>query len=118
MKKFVNTFLVAGLSLSFFLSLNIPRTLAQPFGGLVLFSIPCLCSGNVMVVLSPPVGGIYSYRPGTQAFPFYNLPRVGVWALGIALPGSEDACWQPVFLFCTPFLFPQGTITSIVGTSE
>ncbi|MEK7390919.1 MAG: hypothetical protein AAB635_02160 [Patescibacteria group bacterium] len=87
-----------------------------PFGGKVLTSIPCTCSGNFLLTISPPVGGQFSYIPGSQAYLNYNLPSVGVWALGLYTPGT-GICTIFVGKGCVPFGVPIGTITPTVGTS-
>lgn len=85
------------------------------FGGFVLASIPCTCSGNFLLTIGPPVGGQFVYYPGTQAFLHFNLPRPGVWAVGSYTPGG--ACLQFAGKICVPFGVPLGTITPQVGTS-
>jgi len=87
-----------------------------PFGGRVLTSVPCTCSGNFLLTVSPPVGGQFVYFPGTQAYSSYNLgPTSGMWALGLYTPGG--ACLMFVGKGCVPFGVPTGTITPTVGTS-
>jgi hypothetical protein len=87
-----------------------------PFGGRVLNSIPCTCSGNFLLTVSPPVGGQFVYFPGTQAFANFNLgPASGMWALGMYTPGG--VCLQFVGKGCVPFGAPIGTISPMVGTS-
>lgn len=87
-----------------------------PFGGKVITAIPCTCdAGNFLLTISPPVGGQFTYRIGTQAYLNYNLPMPGIWALGMYEPGS--VCMMYVGKGCSPFGSPIGWITPVVGTS-
>lgn len=87
-----------------------------PFGGRVLAAIPCTCSGNLLMTVSPPMGGQFVYFPGTQAYMNYNLGlSTGMWALGLYTPGG--VCLQFVGKGCVPFGAPIGTISPTVGTS-
>ena len=87
-----------------------------PFGGKVITAVPCTCdTGNFLVTLSPPLGGQFTYRIGTQGFLNYNLPMPGVWALGLYEPGS--VCMVYVGKGCASFGAPTGWITPTVGTS-
>lgn len=86
------------------------------FGGVVVSSVPCPCSGNFLLTISPPVGGQFVYYPGTQAYMSYNLgPTSGMWALGLYTPGG--VCLVPAGKGCAPFGVPIGTITPTVGSS-
>lgn len=84
-----------------------------PFGGFIEAAFFCSCDGGWLLRVGPPVGGYYVYR-NTPQFPFSQLPRPGVWVLGLYEPGatcsyhSGDGCdTRPA----------QGIITPIVGTS-
>lgn len=85
------------------------------FGGFILNSFFCPCSGNFLLTISPPVGGQFLYQIGSPQYPNFSLPRPGVWTLGLYNPGG--ACMIPVPLGCAPVGFPLGTITPTVGTS-
>ena len=91
------------------------------FGGFVLATIPCLCTANFLLFISPPRGGQFIYSPFLpplpQAFLNFNLPRPGLWALGLYIPGG--VCIQGAPPICPPIPFgtPKGTILPIVGTS-
>lgn len=88
---------------------------ALNFGGMVTTSIFCTCSGNFLLNITPPVGGQFLYQPGTQSFLNFNLPRAGVWALGLYTPGGVCLMWAGES--CKPFGAPVGTISPVVGTS-
>lgn len=86
-----------------------------PFGGMVLFSYPCNCSAGYLVIIGPPRGGQFVYQIGTPQFANYQLPREGVWALGLYSPGA--VCMIYVGKGCSSFGSPIGTILPITGTS-
>lgn len=87
-----------------------------PFGGMVTVSIPCTCStGMFLLTIGPPRGGQFVYQVGTQAYSNFNLPRVGVWTLGLYVPGG--VCMIYAGKSCVATGLPLGTITSVVGTS-
>lgn len=87
-----------------------------PFGGKVISAIPCPCSGSFLLTLSPPTAGQYIYYPGTQRYLNFNLPQIGVWAVGLYTPGG--ICLIPSGKSgCAPLGVPIGTITPTVGTS-
>lgn len=91
---------------------QIPGTI--PFGGPVVWSMPCTCSPPLWwVIVGPPRGGVFSYALGSQAFRNYNMPLIGIWALGLYVP--VGTCWF-WFIICVP-LPVQGTITPVVGSS-
>jgi|GEM_PF-3303933 len=87
-----------------------------PFGGLVVATTYCTCTNAFLLTISTPTPGNYLYFPGTPQFSYYQLPRVGVWTLGLYAPGG--AC----LMFagkagCVPYaLQPSGTI-EFAGTS-
>lgn len=116
--KIRNLFAVL-ISVALIISVYIYKTQAiglLPFGGLVVASIPCTCStGMFLLTIGPPVGGQFVYQTGTQAFQNFNLPRAGVWALGLYSP--VGVCLVYAGKSCVPFGLPIGTITSVTGTS-
>ena len=85
-----------------------------PFGGRVVGAWSCGCSGGWLLRVSPPAGGFFVYN-NTPQYAYSQLPRNGVWVLGLYTPGgvctSGDDC-DPVTSAAV-----QGTITPIVGTS-
>ena len=85
------------------------------FGGLVLNSQYCACSGNFLLTLSGPTPGQWVWYPSTPQFANFQLPRSGVWTLGTYTPGG--VCLVPSGDGCAPFGVPIGTISSTVGTS-
>lgn len=87
------------------------------FGGRVLSSVPCPCSGNFLLTISGPAGGQFTYYPGTQAYANYNLgAQSGMWALGLYEPGG--VCLVPSGKGCSPLPSAVvGTITPTVGSS-
>lgn len=93
-----------------------PNANAQiPFGGIVYGSVFCPCSINFMLFISPPVPANVMYQPGPSfQYPFFQLPRTGVWTLGLYSPGG--ACLFFIPFGCTPVAYPAGTIM-FAGTS-
>lgn len=85
------------------------------FGGKVITAIPCTCSGNFLVTISPPIPGQFVYYMGTQGFQNYNMPLPGIWALGEYVPGG--VCLMYAGKGCVNFGAPIGTISPLVGTS-
>ncbi len=97
---------------------SIARVQAQGilmFGGFVTVSIPCTCSGNFLLTILGPAGGQFTYHIGTPQFLFHQLPRTGVWTLGVYSPGGVCLMWAGKI--CVPTGIPIGTITPLVGTS-
>lgn len=84
------------------------------FGGLVVFSYFCTCSGNFLLYITPPKDGFFSWNFGPQ-YANYMLPSEGVWTLGLYEPFG--ICLIYVGESCEEFIRPDGTITPIVGTS-
>ncbi len=115
----VRNILAALIGVALIISVYIYKTQASgllPFGGLVAASIPCTCStGMFLLTIGPPRGGQFIYQTGTQAFQNFNLPRPGVWALGLYSP--VGVCLVYAGKSCVPFGLPIGTITSVTGTS-
>lgn len=87
-----------------------------PFGGMVSFVQPCTCSCGAVVVVGPPRGGPFLYCPGfTRVYEYFQIPRVGVWLLGLYSPGGTCLIW--VGKLCVPApIQPIGTII-MTGTS-
>lgn len=86
-----------------------------PFGGFITSSVLCTCSGTWLLTVGPPVGGFFVYA-NTPQFPYAQLPRPGVWVLGLYEPGGVCLMWYGPT--CGPASAPViGTITPIVGTS-
>lgn len=89
------------------------RAVGMPFGGFVTSAFFCSCDGGWLLTIGPPLGGFLIYR-NTPQFPFSQLPRPGVWALGLYEPGG--VCSFIDGAGCGAFGV-TGTITPIVGTS-
>lgn len=86
---------------------------ARPFGGFIVAARPCTCSGGWLIQVSPPVGGFFVYN-NTPQFAYSQLPRTGVWVLGLYTPGAVCTSGND----CDPTSAAlSGTITPIVGTS-
>lgn len=125
MKKYhIKNWLLTSLSISFvIILLAIPHSYKKIFsqgpfifGGFVESSIPCTCSpGFFLLTISPPVGGQYLFRVGTQQYSNYRLPSAGVWTLGLYQPGGT--CLMNAGKICVPSGAPKGIISPTVGTS-
>ena len=85
------------------------------FGGIVQTSIFCTCSGGFLLTLGPPTTKQLMWYPGTPQFANAQLPRPGVWTLGLYSPGG--VCTMYVGKGCAPSGAPVGTIGPITGTS-
>jgi len=84
-----------------------------PFGGFITNVFFCSCNGGWLLTVGPPVGGDYLYM-NTPQYAHFQLPRPGVWVLGLYEPAgvctfhSGDGCAaRPA----------KGIITPYVGTS-
>lgn len=58
---------------------------AMGFGGQII-SIS-LCSNGLLLLVGPPVGGVFLLPPNAKIYPFFSLKR-GSWLLGTYLPGG------------------------------
>jgi hypothetical protein len=66
----------------------------DPFGGRILFTVPCLCSGTIWHMIGPPVGGPVIYDPSSTTLYDYGQAFVpSAWQLG--LRGSWRDCRVP-----------------------
>ena len=74
-------------------------SISKPFGGKVLTIIPCPCSGNSMVIIGPPLGGVFTMDWGTKLYANYK-PLPGHWVLGLAR--TYSTCLVPILVGCAP----------------
>lgn len=108
------------ITFGFFLSSPFSNALAQigsfgtPFGGRVLFEIPCDCNTDfgTLLIVGPPVGGEYILSPFSTVYKNYS-PFPPNWVLGLA--EGFELCLVGVPPFCTPA--GGGPIIKIIGTS-
>lgn len=86
--------------------------LSVPFGGMVLFEIPCTCSAGVMLIVGPPKGGSFILTPASRIYAKYQ-PLPGHWVLGLA-----DAT-LPCVVGIPPACIPagEGPAIRMIGTS-
>ena len=83
------------------------------FGGRILTVIPCTCSASLLLIVGPPKGGSFIYRPGVSTlYRNYRLTP-GNWALGNS--SGRDVCLTGVPPFCVPA--GNGPIIRRMGTS-
>lgn len=88
-----------------------------PFGGRILSVLPCTCTGNSLLwitPLPPSFATMLSYYQGTQAYLSYNLP-FSLNILGKYAP-TGSTCFVGAPPFCAP-MPSVGTITPMVGSS-
>lgn len=96
-----------------------------PFGGFVVFSVPCACSLNDYIFFTPlspnpplPKAGALLYQPlFTTVYSYFALGIPGTWHLGSYIPyipGAPGACWEIVGTACAPM--PYFGIMNQVGT--
>lgn len=89
---------------------------STPFGGALLYSFFCTCSGNWLVTvepLPPTFVTLLTYQPGSQAFLSYNIPETS-WLLGGYTAGG--LCSVIVGPGCA-VLPSEGTISPMTGSS-
>ena|SRR3989338_7190919 len=96
-----------------------PIVLAQgglQFGGFIVSSIYCTCSGNFLLTIQQPLNGTiqltYNWTP---QYEYYQLPRAGVWTVGLYTPGG--GCWMWFGHHCNYYGSPSGAFSPTVGTS-
>jgi hypothetical protein len=88
--------------------------LGIPFGGPILATWWCTCSGGIALTIGPPVGGNYVFQFGTSIpFAFGQVFRPGPWTLGTQIPGG--VCLYFVGIGCAPY--PAIGTIAMVGTS-
>lgn len=105
--------LVASVSLLFtYEAFARTPSIGKPFGGLVLTIIPCPCSGNAMVIVSPPRGGRFMIDFGTKLYANFS-PTPGRWVLGLA--DAYVPCLQFILVGCAPI--GGGSRIRMLGTS-
>ncbi len=86
-----------------------------PFGGPIASVFYCLCSGNILLFIGPPIGGTYIYQPGASiTFPFGQVYRPGAESLGLFAPGA-GVCLVPTPFGCPPI--PSVGLITQIGTS-
>lgn len=84
-----------------------------PFGGFIVSTFFCSCDGGWLITVGPPLGGEFVYR-NTPQYPYSQLPRPGVWVLGLYEPGATCSFIAGKGCAARP---ASGIITPIVGTS-
>lgn len=68
MKHFYKILLILLVSI---LILSVPQavlagfSVGLPFGGMILFAIPCTCNASTLLIVGPPVPGAYMLTPAT-----------------------------------------------------
>lgn len=124
MKLYVLSFFVG--TLIFFAPLSAKAfSVGLPFGGLVNFSIPCTCSGGVVIYYTPlylgskiPVTGSLWFPPVAKLYAWFLLGVPKTWNLGSYIPGAS-ACLvvapNPVDP-CVPI--PAAGTIQYMGTSK
>lgn len=92
-----------------------------PFGGRVVFALPCTCSANLWVYFAPlspspplPPTGALVYSPYlTRLYSYFAIGTPASWELGDYVPGVQ-ACFQYVGTSCVPI--PAYGLMGKVGT--
>ncbi|HET8574623.1 MAG TPA: hypothetical protein VFM02_00420 [Candidatus Paceibacterota bacterium] len=84
------------------------------FGGMVDASFYCACSGTWLLYVGPPVPALLVYA-NTPQYRWYQLPRPGVWALGLYYR-DLGICKVPTPIGCVD-IPNEGLISPTVGTS-
>ena len=98
--------LLLGLIVPLFIFWPRPAEAILGFGGNILWVTPC--ANGLLLLIGPPVGGLFMWMWGTPTF-LYGQLRPGPWSLGSWIPGG--VCVIP------PFVIPAlGTII-MIGTS-
>lgn len=92
-------------------------SIGVPFGGRLMYTFPCTCSGAWSVGLiptGPTYAPILSVYAGSQAYAYYSAP-FALHFLGTYIPGVQ-ACWMYAVLACFPFP-SYGIMTPFLGTA-
>jgi hypothetical protein len=84
-----------------------------PFGGAVVFTLLCTCSGTWQILVAPAKPAYLDYTYA-QGYANYNLPYARN-TLGLFVPGTS-VCQMYIGTGCTP-IYSEGTITFITGSS-
>lgn len=88
-----------------------------PFGGRILFSYFCTCTGNWLITLQP-MGPTYAtlltYYSGTQMYMGYNLP----FSLNVLGQYTQGSTCQIYIVYGCATLPSQGMISPTVGSSS
>lgn len=87
---------------------------AANIGGRTLFKIYCPCSASELIVVGPPVGGLFMIYPTTKLFD-YKKVAIPNWNLGSAL-NFYAPCLVPVLIGCVPVGFGKPVLYE--GTSS
>ena len=124
MKKIKSIFLFALTFLFVLSALAFPSSANAlgftPFGGFVVDVLPCTCSSNFWLYMTPffsPVltSGALVYEPAsTIVYAQYAIPAIGVWLLGDYIPAVQS-CYMYVGISCV--LIPSYGIIRQTGTS-
>lgn len=93
-----------------------------PFGGLVLFTLPCSCSANLWIWFAPlhlppkTIVGPLIYQPVyTGLYGDFAIGIPGTWHLGSYIPVvGNGVCWQYVGTACV--VMPNLGLINKVGT--
>ena len=87
---------------------------AANIGGRTLFKMYCPCSASQLIVVGPPVGGLFLITPVTKLFD-YKRVAIPNWNLGSAL-SFYAPCLIPALVGCVPIGFGKPVIYE--GTSS
>jgi hypothetical protein len=95
------------------------QTYNQPYGGTIVFTYPCTCTGGAvwLVAIFGTRGGLFEYTVGTQLYLGYNLPYTTQVAGFYVLPTANYACQMYYGTTCAPFP-NMGLMTGLSGSSE
>ena len=94
------------------LALSIPG-LGGSFGGRIIAVIPCTCSFSMLIIVGPPKGGSFIFRPGvSKLYANYTLLPTR-WVLGNS--SGTDVCLTGIPPFCVSV--GRGSIIGKIGTS-
>jgi len=92
-----------------------------PFGGFVIFTLPCTCSANLWIWFAPlsplplPKTGALVYQPGyTTLYGNFAIGIPATWHLGSYVPAAPQVCWQYIGTACV--LMPNYGLMNKVGT--
>ena len=93
-----------------------------PFGGLVIFTLPCTCSANLWIWFAPlaplplPPTGPLIYQPGyTTLYGDFAIGIPTTWHLGSYTPiVGNGVCWIETAVACVPL--PNLGLMNKVGT--
>jgi len=94
---------------------QLPSGATGLFGGKLLGTIQCTCTGGHVMIIGPPRAARVLLLPGfSRVFEYGQTKSIGAWQLGIYAP--PGICLRRISDICIPI--PHDGIVSLIGTSR